>query len=102
MFFRKKPVLPKPLAHWYQDIQAVEGLRELLDDPILQTAIATLQAAASPTLANSLDAAANSLRLSWLAGYNDAFRDLQRLTVLPKPYTELPESWDYIDTPNRP
>lgn len=90
-----KPTIPKSLEHWYLDAKAVDDLRGILEEPSLQTAIATLLSAAAPTLGNSLDAEANSLRLSWLAGYNDAFRDLVRLTIAPRRNQDL-ESWAHI------
>ena len=90
-----KPALPKSLEHWFLDPNLVEGLRAALEDPVLQTAIASLLSAAAPSLGNALDADKNSLRLSWLAGYNDAFRDLHKLTVQPRRAQDV-ESWAHI------
>jgi hypothetical protein len=99
MFCKQKPIpLPKSLEHWYGDLVAVDRLRAVLEDPALQVAIATLCAAAAPSaiaLAGT-SGEQNAARLSWLAGYHDAFRDLVKLTRLPARATELPAEWSHI------
>lgn len=95
----RKPAIPKTLEHWYADMAAVSKLREMLDDPTLQLAINTLCAAAMPNGSVSLRAGEiNAATLNWLAGYNDAFRDLQKLTKLPNHLSDLPDEWTYIST----
>lgn len=98
MFFKAKPVsVPKTLEHWYGDMAAVARLREILEDPTFQLACASLCAAAAPNATSVTNTADhNAARLNWLAGYNDAFRDLQKLTKIPTSYSDLPEEWAYI------
>ncbi len=73
-------------------------MRELLEDPCLQQAIAILKEASGPTV-TSLDAdpQANSHKLAWYAGYRDAFNDLEKLTHRPsttKP--NQPDEWTHL------
>jgi hypothetical protein len=99
MFFKQKAVaLPKSLEHWYGDLVAVDRLREVLEEPALQVAIATLCAAAAPSAIALVGTTGdhNAARLNWLAGYHDAFRDLVKLTRLPARATELPAEWSHI------
>jgi hypothetical protein len=95
MFF-DKPTTPKPLEHWYQDIAAVERLREILSDPILQQASATLLQAAMPSHVNVGSGHTNNERLCWLGGYTDFLRDLNRLTKMPTTRSDVSE-WEHID-----
>jgi hypothetical protein len=94
MFF-DKPTPPKPLEHWYQDIAAVERLREILADPILQQASATLLQAAMPSHVNVGSGHVNNERLCWLGGYSDFLRDLNRLTKIPAQQADVLE-WKHI------
>jgi hypothetical protein len=92
-----KVSLPKPLAQWFGDIATIEQYRALIDSPVFQTAVATLKEAASPSSsAISTEANQNAMRLNWLAGYHDAFRDLQKLTKLPVKPTQTPQEWMHI------
>lgn len=95
MFFGK-PVVPKSLEHWYNDHSAVERLREILSDPILQQASATLLQAALPSHVNVGSGPTNNERLCWLGGYSDFMRDLQRLTKMPATRSDVSE-WEHID-----
>lgn len=96
-FKASKVPLPKPLSHWFTDLAAIDKYRVIVEDPVFQTAVATLKEAASPSSgALSADAGQNAMRLNWLAGYNDAFRDLQKLTKLPVKPTQTPQEWMHI------
>jgi hypothetical protein len=95
MFF-DKPVVPKSLEHWYNDEHAVLRLREILADPILQQASATLLQAAMPSHLNVGSGQTNNERLCWLGGYTDFLRDLQRLTKMPVTRSDVSE-WEHID-----
>ena len=81
---KKKTTVPVKLEHWFNDLQSVTRLRELLDDLALQQAIAILEESAGPTV-TSLDGDphVNSQKLAWYAGYRDAFNDLEKLTHRP-------------------
>ena len=81
---KKETTVPVKLEHWFNDLQSVTRLRELLDDLALQQAIAILKEAAGPTV-TSLDGdpRVNSQKLAWYAGYRDAFNDLEKLTNRP-------------------
>jgi hypothetical protein len=101
MFFNrgKKSATPKSLEHWYADMAAVERLRELLADPVLQLAVNTLCAGSAPNGTTiKRDNETNAAAMNWLAGYNDAFRDLQKLTKLPNHLSDLPAEWSHVST----
>lgn len=101
-FKAPKVSLPKPLSHWYMDLAAIDQLRALLDDPVFQTAVATLKESAAPYAGSmSHDPVQNAMRLSWLAGYHDAFKDLTKLTKLPSKPQQIPEEWMHIQTPQK-
>ena len=71
---KKKPAIPVKLEWWFQDLKSVTRLREIIDDPALQQAIAILKEAAGPTVTSiGTDPQENSHKLSWYAGYRDAF-----------------------------
>jgi hypothetical protein len=95
--FGKKAVVPKKLEHWFLDEPAVLRLRELLQDPVLQLAVATLQASVQPTSrAVSHDRDQNERALCILAGYHDFFRDLEKLTQFPRSRAADAEEWSHI------
>lgn len=79
----KKIPLPIPLERWYNDIKAIEELREMLDSEALQTAIAILKEISGPSHATLSSSDDNNLRLAWYAGYRDAFTDLAKLAKFP-------------------
>ena len=81
---KKKPTVPIKLEHWFNDLKSVTELKELLDNPSLQQAIAILKEASGPTVTSlDPDPQANSHKLAWYAGYRDAFNDLEKLTTRP-------------------
>ena len=81
---KKKPTVPIKLEHWFNDTKAIEQLRSILADPALQQAIAILKEAAGPSVSSiGVDPQENSHKLSWYAGYRDAFNDLEKLTKQP-------------------
>lgn len=92
--------LPKSLAHWFQNREAVERLRQIVDDEHFRTAVATLKEEAGPTSSSlSTDVATNSQRMSWYAGYRDAFSDLEKLTKLPTNIKQTNDEWMHILNP---
>jgi hypothetical protein len=96
---KNPPCLPKSLEHWFADMTNVEKLRDLLRDPVFQTAAASLISAAQPAYACTIQPTEiNDRRQAWLAGYNDAFRDLLKLTKAPVPRagSTLPDEWSHI------
>ena len=98
----KEIPLPIPLDRWFTDVKRIEELRKVLDSEALQTAFAVLKEVAGPTHGSvSPDPATNSNRLSWYAGYRDAFNDLYKLTRIQgnKPNPHQAEEWTHIQTP---
>ena len=96
----KEIPLPIPLDRWFTDVKRIEELRTVLDSEAFQTATATLKEVAGPTYGSvSADATSNSNRLSWYAGYRDAFNDLHRLTTPKQKPNTQPEEWSHIQTP---
>ncbi len=97
----KEIALPIPLDRWFKDVKKIEELRKVLDNPAVQTAMATLKEVAGPTNSTvSSDAAANSHRFAWYAGYRDAFEDLHKLTKFKgDKQPHQPEEWKHIATP---
>jgi hypothetical protein len=96
---QKKISVPTPLNRWFNDIKAVEELRDLLDSEAFQTAVAILKDAAAPSYATLADGETNNLRLSWYAGYGDFVKDLQKLTKLPATQQQSIEEWTHIQNP---
>jgi len=95
---KKKTTVPIKLEHWFNDLKSVTRLKEIIDDPTLQQAIAILKEASGPTV-TSLDAdpQANSHKLAWYAGYRDAFNDLEKLTHRPSATkTNQPDEWTHL------
>jgi len=71
-------VLPLSLRRWYGVEGKAETLRELLKEPLIREAIATLMEMSRPTQAvtkNPMES--NATMLGWYAGYCDALSDLQ-------------------------
>ena len=96
----KKTPLPIPLDRWFNDIKAVEELRETLDSEAFQTAVAILKEISGPSHATLSNADDNNLRFAWYAGYRDAFTDLFKLTKFPTTKTQTTNTeWTHI-TPN--
>jgi len=98
---KKKPAVPVKLEWWFNDIKAVSKLQEIVGEPALQQAIAILKEAAGPTVSSiGTDPQENSHKLSWYAGYRDAFNDLEKLTKQPNsgPQPTIDE-WTHIQNP---
>lgn len=96
----KKITPPIPVDRWFQDQAAVQELRETLNKPSFQKAVAILKEISGPSYGNLMDPEKNSQRLAWYAGYRDAFNDLEKLTKLPEKsrnsLTTLDE-WTHIE-----
>ena len=100
MLQKKKPAVPIKLEHWFKDLKAISELREILSSPYLQQAVAILKEAAGPSVSSiSPDPQENSHRLSWYAGYRDAFNDLEKLTRIPNSEISPPNEWTHIQNP---
>lgn len=96
---RTKIPIPRKLERWFQDPITVSRLREILAEDAFQIAQATLLDAALPTYAHlNRPAENNNLRHAWLAGYRDALRDLQSLTIAPNARAQnpLPDEWAHL------
>ena len=92
--------LPIPLERWFNDVQRIEELRNVMDTEALQTAIAVLKEIAGPSNGSiSPDSVSNSHNYAWYAGYRDAFNDLYRLTKHKKAPNNHQEEWTHIQTP---
>jgi hypothetical protein len=96
---QKKISVPIPLNRWFNDVKAVQELRDLLESEAFQTAVAILKDAAAPSYATLADGETNNLRLSWYAGYGDFVKDLQKLTKLPATQQQSIEEWTHIQNP---
>jgi len=94
----KKPTVPIKLDRWFKDLKSVSRLQEIIDDPVLQQAIAILKEASGPTVtALDPDPQANSHKLAWYAGYRDAFNDLEKLTIRPSQTNpNQPDEWTHL------
>jgi hypothetical protein len=104
--FANKPTPPLPLEHWFGDANNVEGLRSILQAPVFAKAAATLIGASQPSFRDVItDDDTTRRRQAWLAGYNDAFKDLLKLTQTRNTpdaaaRTNALEEWAHIVTPN--
>jgi hypothetical protein len=98
---KKKLVVPVKLEWWFNDLKSVSRLREILADPALQQAIAILKEASGPTVTSiGTDPQENSHKLSWYAGYRDAFNDLEKLTKQPNSSQQPTiDEWTHIQNP---
>ena len=94
---KKKPTVPIKLEHWFNALKSIDQLRKIVADPVLQQAIAILKEAAGPSVSSiSADPQENSHKLSWYAGYRDAFNDLEKLTKMPNSGLTQPDEWNHI------
>jgi hypothetical protein len=94
----KKITVPIKLERWFNDLQSVTRLSDIIEDPVFQQAVAVLKEASGPT-ATSLDPdpQANSHKLAWYAGYRDAFNDLEKLTHRPSAAKHnQPDEWTHL------
>ncbi len=95
--FKKKIPLPVPLDRWFNDIKAIDELRQILGSDAFQTAVAILKEISGPTNATLSSSENNNLRLAWYAGYRDAFTDLEKLTKIPaRTATTTNTEWTHI------
>tara|TARA_R100001510_G_scaffold42008_1_gene38363 strand:- start:1696 stop:2004 length:309 start_codon:yes stop_codon:yes gene_type:complete len=102
MAAKKKAIaVPVKLERWFRDIESVTTLRDLVEQPAFQQAVAILKEAAGPSVHNfSDDPQANSHRFAWYAGYRDAFNDLEKLTRQPNsPQPQQINEWNHIQNP---
>lgn len=92
-----KKALPIDIAHWYQNQEFVDNVRQIMQNEAFLTAIAVLKDAAGPT-ASSLtsDTTKNSNLLSWYAGYCDAFKDLAKLAKTPHNNKPTIDEWMHL------
>jgi hypothetical protein len=76
--------LPSTVEEWYAREDHPLRLRELLADPVMALAMATLLERARPTQWGIADPSANAASLlGWYAGYCDAIADLRRTLINP-------------------
>jgi hypothetical protein len=95
--FRNKAIIPRKLEQWFLDAPSDLRLREVLGDPVLQLAVATLHAAVQPTArALSSSSEENERTLCVLAGYTDFIRDLEKLARFPREQAASMEEWSHI------
>jgi hypothetical protein len=105
--FANKPTPPLPLEHWFGDANNVEGLRAIIESPVYARAAATLIGASQPSFRDIItDDDTARRRQAWLAGYNDAFKDLLKLTQTRNTpdaaaRANALEEWAHIVTPNQ-
>ena len=95
---KKKPTVPIKLEYWFNDLKAIDQLRKIVADPVLQQAIAILKEAAGPSVSSiGVDPQENSHKLSWYAGYRAAFNDLEKLTKQPNSsHPPTIDEWTHI------
>jgi len=96
--FNKRPTLPVPLARWQKDLTAIDELREIVSSETYRVAIATLKETSLLTGETIMQADKLTVnRANWLAGYYDAFRDIERLTKLTDTKTQANlNEWTHI------
>jgi|TARA_R110002051_G_scaffold86774_2_gene152863 hypothetical protein len=101
MLQKKKPTVPIKLEHWFHDLKAIDQLQKIVADPALQQAIAILKEVAGPSASSiSTNPQENSHKLSWYAGYRDAFNDLEKLTKRPDTGQQPTiDEWTHIQNP---
>lgn len=111
-FFRRKPFFPRrkgslpatcpvSLKSWFQDTGTVSSYREIVRSEAFLKAVATLSDLAAPSSRNTNGPSEEvARRAAWLAGYEDAFRDIQRMAEEPTaPIHANMDDWGYIDKP---
>ena len=90
-----------PIDRWLREEANVTELKALLNQPVMQQALALLKERANPSAVSvTADPTANSHSYSWCAGYHDALSDLTKLaqTKAPKP-KPTNEEWMHIQNP---
>jgi hypothetical protein len=104
--FRKTPPKPMPVKQvnpidlplWHQNPANGSALRELITSDTFVLAAVSLKEAGRPSRTSLATEHENAVSHTWYAGYCDAFRDLQRLTLptgQPETNPTLSE-WNYI------
>ena len=98
-----KPLtLPAPLSRWYANDKLALALRDHVESTPFLLAQATLIDSVQPSLQGlPPELEQRAAQLAWLAGYRDAFRDLERLSEV-KPHPEedptknMLEEWSHV------
>lgn len=94
----QKTINRSPLSRWFANIAQVGELRDLLASEAFEQAAATLISAAQPTYADVIgDDDVSRRKQAWLAGYNDAFNDLLKLTKAPTSRSAQAGEWEHIE-----
>jgi hypothetical protein len=85
-------------AQWFQNIGNIERLREILTDPVFSAAVNLLLNSSRLTSADLFKVPAMiPLRAATVAGYNDFYLDLEKLTRAPENFNPtLPDEWSHI------
>lgn len=92
-----KPIIPQTIERWFSDPTQASRLREALESPFFEAAVATLLSAARPTFSALTDTERNAQRQAWLAGYHDFANDLLKLTKAPLTKGKNLEEWSHYD-----
>lgn len=92
-----KPIIPQTIERWFSDPTQASTLRETLESPVFEAAVATLLSAARPTFLALTDTERNAQRQAWLAGYHDFANDLLKLTKAPLTKGKSLEEWSHYD-----
>jgi hypothetical protein len=92
-----KPIIPQTIERWFSEPTQASILRELLENPFFEAAVATLLSAARPTFLALTDTERNAQRQAWLAGYHDFANDLLKLTKAPLTKGKNLEEWSHYD-----
>lgn len=92
-----KPIIPQTIERWFSDPTQASTLRETLESPVFEAAVATLLSAARPTFLALTDTERNAQRQAWLAGYHDFANDLLKLTKAPLTKGKNLEEWSHYD-----
>ena len=89
MFWKRKqkdlveapqPALPSPLNRWFKNVSNQKELREIIDNPLFLTAVASLKEHYRPHRGSiKVEDGLNSSNLAWYAGFCDAFQELEKL-----------------------
>lgn len=92
-----KPLVPQTIERWFSDPTQASRLREAVESPFFEAAVATLLSAARPTFAALSDVERNAQRQAWLAGYHDFANDLLKLTKAPPTKGRNIEEWSHYE-----
>jgi hypothetical protein len=92
-----KSIIPQTIERWFSDPTQASRLRETIESPVFEAAVATLLSAARPTFLALTDTEHNAQRQAWLAGYHDFANDLLKLTKAPLTKGKDLEEWSHYD-----